>query len=219
MLKTVAVSVTPWRRSTPVVQSSSASFPVRARSNHSLASRAASARSPRCGARTRSLAGSFVLVLALAATATLAAPPTDAAAAGSRMDRTERRIVKLINSYRARHGRPRLRASGRLNRAADRHSREMLAHDFFAHSSRNGTAASTRVRRSSRARTVGENIAFIGAGERRAARRVVGMWIGSPPHRAVLLNSSFRRIGVGRRGGDLGGSRGDAFTADFASRR
>lgn len=161
---------------------------------------------------------SFALALALASAATLAAPPTNASA-GSRMDRTERKIVKLINSYRARHNKSRLRASGALNRAADRHSRAMVAHDFFAHSSRNGMAAATRVRRSSRARSVGENIAFVGAGERRAARRVVDMWIASPPHRAVLLNGSFRRIGVGRRGGDLGGSRGSAFTADFASRR
>ena len=218
MFKTVAVSATPWRRTRVARPCPMSVFPVRGRSNHPLPRRATPTLSSRCGARTRSLLGSFVLALALAATCTLAAPPTDAAA-GSRMDRTERRIVKLINSYRAKHGRPRLRASGRLNRAADRHSREMVAHDFFAHPSRNGTAASTRVRRSSRARTVGENLAFIGAGERRAARRVVGMWIESPPHRAVLLNSSFRRIGVGRRGGDLGGSRGVAFTADFASRR
>ena len=215
MLKTVAVSATPWRRTRAVRVRSMSSFPLRGRANHRPSAAVSTAR---CGTRTRSLVGSFVLALALAATATMAAPPTDAAA-GSRMDRTERKIVKLINSYRARHGRPRLRTSGRLNRAADRHSREMLAHDFFAHSSRNGTAASTRVRRSSRARSVGENIAFIGAGQRGAARRVVGMWIASPGHRAVLLNRSFRRIGVGRRGGNLGSSRGDAFTADFASRR
>ena len=218
MFKTVAVSVTPWRRSAASKPCSSAVFPVRSRPSHALASGPRRGPASRWGACTRSLAGSFILALAIAATATLGAPPTDAAA-GSRMDRTERSIVKLINSYRARHGRPRLRTSGRLNRAADRHSREMVSHDFFAHPSRNGTAASTRVRRSSRARTVGENIAFIGAGERRAARRVVGMWIDSAPHRAVLLGYSFRRIGVGRRAGDLGGSRGNAFTADFASRR
>ena len=217
MFKTVPVSVTPRRHNPLAGTRSSSVFPVRGRSNHPLARRVTPTGSRRA-ARTHSLLASFILALALAATSTLAAPPADAAA-GSRMDRTERGIVKLINSYRARHGRPRLRASRRLNRAADRHSREMVAHDFFAHSSRNGTAATTRVRRSSDARTVGENIAFLGAGERRAARRVVDMWIGSPGHRAVLLNSSFHRIGVGRRGGDLGGSRGDAFTADFASRR
>ena len=172
----------------------------------------------RCGIRTRTLLASFILAVALASTATLAGPPSDAAAA-PRLDGTERKIIKLINAYRARNDRPRLRATGRLNRVADRHSRSMIVHDFFAHSSRNGTAAATRVRRSSRARSVGENIAFVGSGEARAAQRVVSMWIGSAAHRSVLLNRSFRRIGVGRRGGDLGGRAGDAFTADFASRR
>ena len=168
----------------------------------------------RAGAGLAALA----LALALAAAATLTAPPADASAS-PRLDRTERKIVKLINSYRARNGRARLRAGGRLNRVADRHSRAMLAHDFLSHSSRNGTAAATRVRRSSRARSVGENIAFIGAGQGRVARRVVTMWINSPGHRAVLLDPSYRRIGVGRRAGMLGGSRGSAFTADFASGR
>ena len=128
-------------------------------------------------------------------------------------------MIKLINAYRARHGRARLRASGRLNRAADRHSREMLVHDFFAHASRNGTAATTRVRRSTRARSVGENIAFIGSGQRRMARITVSLWIDSAKHREVLLHPSFRRIGVARRAGNLRGSRGNAITADFASRR
>ena len=167
--------------------------------------------------RTRGLVASFALAVALACTATLSAVPADAAAS-SRLDRTERKIVKLINSYRARHGRARLRASGRLNRVAHGHSREMMVHDFFAHTSRNGTPAATRVRRSSRARSVGENIAFVGSGQRRVAARVVSMWINSPGHRAVLLGHSYRLIGVGRRSGKLGGSVGSAYTADFASR-
>jgi uncharacterized protein YkwD len=219
VLKTVAVSVTPWRRTRDVLCSSSPAFPVRTRTSHPSSHRDAhtAAESPG-GARAGRLGALLVLALALAGTSTLAARPGEAAAS-SRLDGTERRIVKLINSYRARNGRPRVQASGRLNRVADRHSRAMLAHDFFAHASRNGTAAATRVRRSSRARSVGENIAFIGAGQRRAAGRVVSMWINSPGHRAVLLNSSYRRIGVGRRAGFLGGNRGAAFTADFASRR
>ena len=217
MLKTVAVSVTPWRRLSVVRPCPSTGFPVRARFNHPSGQRRVPGRHRRIG--TRNLITSLVFAIALASSATLAAAPTTAQVA-PRLDGTERTVIKLINSYRARHGRARLRASGRLNRAADRQSRAMLAHDFFAHASRNGTAATTRVRRSSRARSVGENIAFVGGGgSRRTARTVVDMWIGSPPHRAVLLNASFRRIGVGRRGGDLGGRRGNAFTADFASRR
>ena len=219
MLKTVAVSVTPWRHTSVVCLRPTLSFPRRERLNHPSHQRnLAGAGYPRRRTGTRNLIATFLFAVALASTTTLAATPTTAAAA-SRLDGTERTVIKLINRYRARNGRPRLRASGRLNRAADGHSREMVAHDFFGHSSRNGTAASTRVRRWSRARSVGENIAFVGAGQRRAARRVVSMWIRSAPHRAVLLNRSFRRVGIGRRGGDLSGSNGNAFTADFASRR
>lgn len=218
MLKTVSVSVTPWRDTGVARSCSSSVFPRRQRFNHARRGRSRSvsdARSHRL--LTRSLLSSFLLAVALACTATLSAVPTDAAAS-SRLERTERQIVELVNAYRARHGRARLRPSGRLKRVARRHSRDMVVHDFFAHSSRNGTPAATRVRRSSRARSVGENLAFVGAGQRHVARRVVSMWINSPGHRAVLLGASYRRIGVGGRSGNLGGTAGSAFTADFASR-
>ena len=219
MLKTVAVSVTPWRHSSVARPCPSSPFPMCPRSNPRA--RRLVAADPRHGSARRVIrraSAALVLAVALAASATLAVAPVTAQAA-PRLDGTERTVIKLINSYRARHGRARLRASGRLNRAADRHSREMLAHDFFAHASRNGTPATTRVRRSSRARSVGENIAFIGSGQRRMARLVVSMWIDSAKHREVLLHPSFRRIGVGGRAGDLSGNRGNAITADFASRR
>jgi uncharacterized protein YkwD len=134
-----------------------------------------------------------------------------------RLDRTERKVIRLINSYRARHGRARLHASRSLAKAADRHSRDMIAHGFFAHSSANGTAAAARVRSFTSASSMGENIAFIPAGSGNRARTVVSLWIGSAGHRQVLLGRSFRRIGVAGRSGRLGGQAGSAFTADFAS--
>jgi uncharacterized protein YkwD len=41
----------------------------------------------------------------------------------------------------------------------------------------------------------------------------------SPGHRAILLSSTYRRIGVGKRTGDYGGRRACMVTADFASRK
>ncbi|MBA2644440.1 MAG: CAP domain-containing protein [Solirubrobacterales bacterium] len=158
-------------------------------------------------------------VLAVALLSSLSPAPAEARSGRAGLDRTERAVVKLVNAYRARHGRPRVRVSRRLSRVADRHSLEMVQHGFFAHSSRNGTGAGARVRRSSGARSVGENIAFVSSGGGRPAHRVVGMWINSAGHRAVLLNPSFRRIGVARRPGSVGGTAGSAYTADFASRR
>lgn len=173
-------------------------------------------RSPLCRWRTHVVAA---LVITATALVGLAHSPAQAQAANSRLDPTERSVVKLVNRYRARHGRARVHASRRLNRAADRHSRDMVSHGFFAHSSANGLAAVSRVRRASHAGSVGENLAFLGSGERNPASRVVRLWIASAGHRAVLLNPAFRRIGVGRRAGSVGGQSGSAYTADFASRR
>jgi uncharacterized protein YkwD len=155
---------------------------------------------------------SFALVALLATAA-----PTHAAAARPRLDGAERALVRAINGVRAQHGLRALRASARLSRAADRHSADMLRHDFFGHASSRGA---TVERRLWRFRQVGEALAYTsplrGIG---LARRVLDMWLGSPPHRAILLSPAFRRVGIGRRTGRLGAARVTMVTADFASRR
>lgn len=175
------------------------------------------------GASVRARAGTrgALASIVLAASLLVCLPPSSADARSGRagLDRTERKVAKLVNSFRARHGRPRLHLSPSLTRVADRHSLDMARHGFFAHSSRNGTDAVSRVRGSTGARSVGENLAFISFGHRSPARQVVAMWINSPGHRAVLLNHSFRRIGVARRPGRLNGGPGSLYTADFASSR
>jgi uncharacterized protein YkwD len=123
-----------------------------------------------------------------------------------------------MNQVRARHGLPALKSSRRLARAADGHSRDMLRHDFFSHASSDGTSFFRRVRSYARARRVGENLAML-PGRRRAARKVVTMWLRSASHRQILLSRGFRRVGVGKRSGQLGGQRATVYTVDFASRR
>jgi uncharacterized protein YkwD len=140
----------------------------------------------------------------------VAAAPA-ARASGPRLDRGEHSIVRAINRARSHYGLPRLRANGRLARAADFHSRSMLAGDYFAHG-----AFAQRVRRFASFRRLGETLAF---SSRCGALRFVRMWLRSPGHRAVLLSRGFRRVGVGRRKGRLGAQRACMVTADFASRR
>ncbi len=134
-----------------------------------------------------------------------------AQAASSRIDGGERAVVRAINRARAAHGLRALRAHRRLARAADAHSRSMLRANFFSHG-----AFSQRVRRYVSLRRIGETIAMT---SRCSARKVVRMWLNSPPHRAVLLSGAFRRVGVGRRKGRLGATRACLVTADFGSRR
>ena len=140
----------------------------------------------------------------------VAAAPA-AQASGPRLDRGERSIVRAINRARSHYALPRLRANGRLARAADLHSRSMLAGDYFAHG-----AFAQRVRRFASFRRLGETLAY---SSRCGVRRFVSMWLRSPGHRAVLLSRGFRRVGVGRRKGRLGARRACLVTADFASRR
>jgi uncharacterized protein YkwD len=147
-----------------------------------------------------------LLVLSFSAAAAPAAQ-----AAGPRIDRGERAVIRAINGARAAHGLRRMRAHRRLARAADVHTRSMLRADYFSHG-----AFSQRVRRYVRFRRIGETIAMT---SRCSARRAVRMWLNSPGHRAVLLSRGFRRVGVGRRKGRLGASRACLYTADFASRR
>ena len=163
-----------------------------------------------------------VLALGGAVLASAGLPAPAAGAASPRLDKTEKRVVRLINRNRMMFGLPKLRVSRPLTRSADSHSRDMARRRFFAHSSSNGQSFERRVRRFKRAVRLGENIAFVPRrrrGGRRAARQVVSMWINSPAHRDVLFSRGFRRIGVARRSGRLGESRVTVFTADFSSRR
>ncbi len=158
----------------------------------------------------------LALTLAVTLLPALALPP--AAGAGPGLSGSELELVHRLNGVRADHGLAPLRPSRALGRAADRHSADMLRRDFFDHHSSDGTPFDRRVRRYANARRVGETLAALGQ-RRGGAATVVHMWMNSPPHRAIVLGSGFRRIGIARRWGNLGGSQQAVVTADFASRR
>jgi uncharacterized protein YkwD len=149
--------------------------------------------------------------------AVLAWQPGAAHAKTAGLDGTERKVVKLVNKIRARHGLRRLKASRALARAANDHTGDILRTDVLSHCSSDGTPMAMRVRRYTGADWVGENIATV-TRKGSAAREVVRMWMASPGHRAVLLSPGGRRIGVGKRAGNLAGARRAVFTADLASR-
>ena len=171
-------------------------------------------RAPRPKTMMRAIAAGGMAVVALGNAA-----PAQARGA-SRLDRTERKVVHLINLQRAARGLAPLTSSRRLARSADYHSWDMLRGNFFAHASSSGASFQGRVRRYSRAARVGENLAYVPKGQGRGqAARVVGMWMQSPSHQAVLLSPGFRKIGIARRTGTLGQIRATVFTADLSSRR
>lgn len=109
-------------------------------------------------------------------------------------------ILCLLNERRAAHGLGPLHSNPRLVRAAGGHARDMVVHRYFAHRSRNGRPFDWRIRATGYMTnvahwSVGENLAW-GASRRATPRRIVASWMGSPPHRANILDRRFTEIGV-----------------------
>jgi uncharacterized protein YkwD len=156
----------------------------------------------------------FAFIVSATLSVVLALAP--AASAGPRLNATEREIIQRLNDARAQHGLGALRPARGLNRAADRHSRDMLMRDFFDHPSSDGTPFDQRVRRFARASMVGETLASL-PDRHGGAATVVELWMTSGAHRAIVLDPRLTRVGLARRWGTLGGDRMAVVTADFAS--
>jgi uncharacterized protein YkwD len=140
-------------------------------------------------------------------------PPVAHAAAAGRLDRA---IVRQINTVRARHGRAPVVLSTRLRRLARHHTLDMLRHDSFSHDG-DGTTFAQRIHARVHFRKVGENLALMPRGA--GAGRIVRAWMHSPPHRAVLLDPAYHRVGVAGANGNLGAGSAYVVTADFATWR
>jgi uncharacterized protein YkwD len=162
---------------------------------------------------------SLTLAVSCSVAALFVSPFTATAGAKPKVDAKERAIMRAINHQRSKHGLAKVRSSRRLARAADFHSWEMLDANYFAHESRDGSPFDQRVRRYAKHRALGETLAMLGGCGKGSARRVVRMWMNSPGHRDILLSSTYRRVGLGKRTGNLGGTRACVVTADFGSKK
>jgi uncharacterized protein YkwD len=146
--------------------------------------------------------GAAILVLVLTT--------TSAAAAG--LTRAEAHLLRDLNRVRAAHGLAPLRYDPRLQRAARKHSREMLVTQIFEH----GAFGARMVQFDVRGSLTGENLAW-GNGSFGTASSIVRAWLASPEHRANLLRPGFTRIGIGDLIGPfLGYTGAHVVTADFA---
>ncbi|MGC0333916.1 uncharacterized protein YkwD/stress response protein SCP2 [Streptomyces sp. SAI-170] len=117
--------------------------------------------------------------------------------------RTEAEVVALTNVERATAGLPPLAADPLLTRAAQAHSADMVARDFYAHTAPDGSRPWDRAAAAGAARrSIGENIA---CGQRSPAEVVTG-WMNSPGHRANILRPDFTHIGIGFAGGGRAGT-------------
>ncbi|MEZ5124780.1 MAG: CAP domain-containing protein [Thermoleophilia bacterium] len=134
------------------------------------------------------------LTLLLAPAVTQAATPTS----------TEKQVIRLVNKERTKRGLAPVRFNTKLTVAARAHSREMARRQTLTHRSANGDSVATRLisysytRSSCRYWAVGENIACARTSSLLSTPQgVVYQWMHSSAHRAVILKSTFRDVGVG----------------------
>ncbi len=135
---------------------------------------------------------------------------TAAGADAQRLSSAEASLLNTMNAARTSRGLAPLRVDFRLVRAARGHSADMMRRQYFAH----GSVASRALAAGARGPLFGEDLAW-GTGV--SSPWVVGRWLASPAHRAVLLRPGFRRIGIGIVYGTFVGHGGaTVVTADFA---
>jgi uncharacterized protein YkwD len=107
----------------------------------------------------------------------------------------------LINKIRLQRGEPPLSDDASLQAAAQRHSDDMVARDYFGHTTPSGEAFDTRIVTagyvpSGWSYELGENIEC-GTLSMVTPAAAVNGWMNSPVHRANILNEEFRDSGIG----------------------
>jgi uncharacterized protein YkwD len=172
-----------------------------------------------------------VVVAAVAAIFLVSAPAASAAGAcqaanASASQASKRALVRatlcVLNAERSRHRLRPLRLNRKLSAAARRHSRAMARGRFFSHTSPGGATFVDRIRGTgylagARSWAIGENIAY-GSGSRSSPRSIGRAWMNSSGHRANILSSNYREIGIGLAIGTPVGSGGATYTTDFGRR-
>jgi uncharacterized protein YkwD len=160
---------------------------------------------------TRTLMAAVVVALTLATASPAVATTTP-----------KRALLDRINATRAAHGLATVSPAPALHDAAMRHSDDMIGRDYFAHTSPTGSTLYERIVNSGFVAgyswTGGETLAW-GTGSLRGARATVQAWLASPEHRAILLSSSYRWVGIARTCGTfMGHADACVWTADWIVR-
>jgi uncharacterized protein YkwD len=103
----------------------------------------------------------------------------------------------LINAQRTRNGRMPLGQNILLQRAAELHSLDMAKRKYFEHRDPDGVQPDARiVHQGYPPILVGENLAW-GELAQSTPANIVALWMKSPGHRANVLETGYREIGIG----------------------
>lgn len=136
----------------------------------------------------------------------------------------EQYLLEKINAERAKIGVAPLASNDQLDSAADAHSSWMIQADVFSHTGSGGSSAYARMMQNgftfSGSWTWGENIAWASTRSPTGLQDEVDLLhanlMNSAGHRANILSSSFKEVGLGLQVGDYGGREAAFLTQDFA---
>jgi len=128
-------------------------------------------------------------------------PDADLDPDATNLGRIRTAILCLHNQIRAERGLPTLRTNKRLRKAAVGHSRDMVANDYFEHTTPSGATMVDRILRAHYVRadrgwSLGENLAW-GTGTYATPRGAVDAWMNSEGHRENILRRAYREVGIG----------------------
>ncbi len=106
----------------------------------------------------------------------------------------ENEVIRLVNEIRVKNGLNTLTADWELSRVARYKSQDMKDNNYFSHTSPvYGSPFNMMKNFGISYKTAAENIAK----GQKSPQAVVNAWMNSSGHRANILNSSFKKIGVG----------------------
>ena len=133
-------------------------------------------------------------------------------------------MLRLINHARTSRGLHAVGIHAALDKAALAHSRDMIARDYFAHSSYVGASVAMRARGAGYSTSgwsrweVGEVIAW-GASYRGTPETIFKAWMHSREHRRIILIKRWRDVGLGACRGTFKGLSGVVmYTVDVGRR-
>ena len=170
------------------------------------------------------IAAALLAPAAAPATAAASCENADAHPADVTLSEIKGATLCLLNRQRTSRGKRKLSHNASLGGAARAHAVDMIQRNYFDHTAPGGVDFVRRIMRRDYVQpgdgwTVGENLAW-GSQELATPREIVRSWMDSPAHRANILSSRFREIGIGvaRGAPERDISRAATYATEFGSR-
>lgn len=106
----------------------------------------------------------------------------------------EQEVLRLVNEVRSQNGLTALSWADDIAEVARAHSKDMISRNFFSHKNPDGLSPFDRLKNAGITyRAAAENIAY----GQKNAEAVMNSWMNSSGHRANILNSRVKEIGIG----------------------